>query len=445
MSLSRGIRSAIFFYVSCAPCTQCMHERKRRKEANQSKKENAQLVMQQPGLIPQPVQYSTNIYWRDEIIAGPTPSRGRKKEIEASRTATSPVNSSGTTVVGSPTDAGDDSDGSDWNRKRYQRADELLWGQETEDEDEDYPNTHGSSIGLPGTDERLSTSSPRKSRSQRKRRNKELPPLAPVAGTKVGRSRKEVQWMLQPPPRAKVMAGKEPVTRERSGTSHSSRSSLRHRLNSNAGTDGRGSVRTRSRGRSQDPSSKDVATLNGQKHDRNFPSTEKPRRTSEGSSKRRGPPPPIDIPDLVHIKPDIIVDGPNDYFTASNAHGRRHTQTTTTRPPLSTINSLTSSASRSSSPHASQAMKSRQNLSSRSPSLRALQELATPSTTLNSQSVSPASEAKVPLPPAGSDDERDLRIRENKKYTPSELSWAPWVDEQEDVTNIFPQRWSMDL
>ena len=119
--------------------------------------------------------------------------------------------------------------GEGWNRKRYQREDEALWGH-------DYPGPGqrlidaiakaGSSAGrlLEG---RLSKSGPVKEPENPGTyylaRNPPVNDLHPPVVSTAPSSRDETRWMLQPPPPAKVMEGKERVNRSRAGSNGSSR------------------------------------------------------------------------------------------------------------------------------------------------------------------------------------------------------------------------------
>jgi hypothetical protein len=84
--------------------------------------------------------------------------------------------------------------GDRWNRIRYQREDEALWGGEAE----------GSSVGLSGGGRaRTSSSSKYYVPTVHEIEEDPLPPIVSIP-----RSSEEARWMLQPPPSAKVMAGK---------------------------------------------------------------------------------------------------------------------------------------------------------------------------------------------------------------------------------------------
>lgn len=120
--------------------------------------------------------------------------------------------------------------GEGWNRKRYQREDEQLWGQ-----DHDFPGTGqriidaiakaGSSAGrlLEG---RLSKSGGKEEQNPAAYylgRNPPVNDLHPPVVSTAPSSRDETRWMLQPPPSAKVMEGKERANRSRADSNGSSR------------------------------------------------------------------------------------------------------------------------------------------------------------------------------------------------------------------------------
>ena len=94
----RGTQSAIFYYLACSPCADYNHKRKRRKEAEKSRKQWTELVSQQPESEPQPVFGQTNKYWTEEINAGPGPPKGWRRDsiaqIDLKRPPTAASNNS---------------------------------------------------------------------------------------------------------------------------------------------------------------------------------------------------------------------------------------------------------------------------------------------------------------------------------------------------------------
>ena len=106
--------------------------------------------------------------------------------------------------------------GEGWNRQRYQREDEMLWGLENVET--------GSSDGNSST---LRQSA--RGGYHYYARNPEVNDLHPPIVSTHPTSMKETQWMLQPPPRAKVMEGKERANRSRSGSGNSAGGSMKSR------------------------------------------------------------------------------------------------------------------------------------------------------------------------------------------------------------------------
>lgn len=76
----RGTQSAIFYYAACTPWMEYKHKRKRRKEAAESYRIRQEIIAQQPGIIPQPAPFETNEGWTEEILRGPHPPKGWKKD-----------------------------------------------------------------------------------------------------------------------------------------------------------------------------------------------------------------------------------------------------------------------------------------------------------------------------------------------------------------------------
>lgn len=174
---------------------------------------------------------------------GPGPPR-KKADKNCSQAALNPlgpesrVNSYAmSTGTGSTPTAveGSRTSGEGWNRTRYQREDEALWGHDTPGPGQrifDAIARAGSTAGrlLEG---RLTKSEVEGSSDDENPKSYYLaknPPVndlhPPVVSTQPA-SRDETRWMLQPPPPAKVMEGKERVmTRTRTVSAGSSRKGL---------------------------------------------------------------------------------------------------------------------------------------------------------------------------------------------------------------------------
>lgn len=77
----RGTQSAIFYYASCTPWVEYKYKKKRRKDAARSQKEKSgNIIYTQPGVIRQPAPFQTNEEWAQEIVEGPGPPKGWKKD-----------------------------------------------------------------------------------------------------------------------------------------------------------------------------------------------------------------------------------------------------------------------------------------------------------------------------------------------------------------------------
>jgi hypothetical protein len=263
----RGTQSAIFYYVSLSPCLEYNHKRKRRKEANRSQKERAELQILQPGLIHQPVPFQTNQYWAEEIEAGPGPPRGwrkhslednakrvgsgKKKGKDRKRSVFAPAPASQLTELSPPTTSSSDSTpqgaqiqsarpslrasaigaGSTldalkdtlrstiarpdtWNWKRYEREDETLFGiNDRISRMWDRATNHGRQFsterGQPSTPgRRRAGTADSDDHSWLYARNPGVNDLHPPTVSQLPRTKREVAWMMQPPPSRAVMEGK---------------------------------------------------------------------------------------------------------------------------------------------------------------------------------------------------------------------------------------------
>ncbi len=178
-----------------------------------------------------PSPFMTNVYWSEEIQIGPGPPprrSGKKSRDDALRT----VNTAGTqSSVGSntgssldfngfgPTDAMDpthmlamEADGfsdANWNRRRYQREDEELWGlRSLASRSHVVPRRvlGRSATGHDGAGTAAGSRSA--SESYYFSRNPPVNDLHPPVVSKPSPNPQHTRWMLQPPPSAKVMSGK---------------------------------------------------------------------------------------------------------------------------------------------------------------------------------------------------------------------------------------------
>ncbi|KAF2473872.1 uncharacterized protein BDR25DRAFT_323567 [Lindgomyces ingoldianus] len=476
--LMRGIQSAVFHYVSCAPCTGYMYRNKRRKQAKKERKARQRLHLEQPELYHHPEPSGTNPFWTEEITIGPGPpprrARGKTNATTGSRTESQrAITTAGThsTVVSQggssidvrqaddPSRLSDDTlDDDNWNRRRYQREDEDLWGfGEPESAVAAMP---GSSVGVGG----LSRPGTSKS-SAESYYTARVPPvndLHPPVVSLPSPHPSDNRWMLQPPPKASVMSGKERATnRSRSGSGASSRvelslqrqvsaKQLRHKLERGETPE----MPPLSRGSSYSNFQK---TIEGQRP--RTPQARPPSAASSRKKKRR---------DTAHTKmtelepssgssSDTIVHGaPIGAVTtppSSSIPTLKVVRVRTSRQRLSTIlapseNNLprksspgkrtqqptkySSTASSDSIPYYT---KHRTPLASSDvSSLNVLQDLVSPRALLNSRFVSaPLMEARIKLPPSDTDEEKVLRGERSTVWAGSGFGISrDWATDQID-------------
>lgn len=165
---------------------------------------------------------------------GPPPRRARRTNTGSTRaittagTQSSALSKGGSSFDGDPARdmrlSDDTLQDENWNRKRYQREDEDLWGHD----DAPIPLQHtgsGSSVGVIGfTSQRPGVS---RSGSYYCARAPPVNDLHPPVVSLPSPDPADNRWMLQPPPKASVMAGKERASnRSRSGSGASSRVEL---------------------------------------------------------------------------------------------------------------------------------------------------------------------------------------------------------------------------
>ncbi|TWU74433.1 hypothetical protein ED733_004188 [Metarhizium rileyi] len=251
MSLPVAFQSAVFYFLACTPCSKVRHRQKAKAQAKKEREDKAKLEAEQPGLYRHPSPFNTNPYWQEEISMGPSlPKKSVSKNssqrglTSSGRESVAPSMSEHTNVGDSRTQFSDsmtampqdDALSEDWNcRRGYQREDEELWGQWS---------GPGSGSGQKLMDAfskardsagRLieSTLGIEKEVTEQERRDFYLspknPPVndyhPPVVSSKPPHKDAR-KWMLQPPPPAKIMEGKVPVSRAVSSGSKSSGKTL---------------------------------------------------------------------------------------------------------------------------------------------------------------------------------------------------------------------------
>ncbi|KJZ76677.1 hypothetical protein HIM_04013 [Hirsutella minnesotensis 3608] len=235
MSFPVAVQSAVFYIVACTPCAKVRHRQKAKDQAKKERLEKAKLVTEQPGLYRHPSPFNTNPYWQDEINMGPSlPKKSASKNSSQRGLASSgressatPSMSEHTIMADSRTNFGDglsttpedDTVSEDWNRRRgYQREDEELWGQlgmpshRLIDAFSKARDSAGRLIDATlGIDKEVT--------DQERRdfyfspRNPPVNDYHPPVVSSKPTHRDARKWMLQPPPPAKVMEGKVPVSR----------------------------------------------------------------------------------------------------------------------------------------------------------------------------------------------------------------------------------------
>ncbi|KAI1386873.1 uncharacterized protein F4822DRAFT_328649 [Hypoxylon trugodes] len=250
MSFGVAVQSAIFYVVSCAPCLQARHHQQSKALAKKERQEKARIQAENPGAYQHPDPFNTNPYWSEEIMMGPrikakkynggSKNNSHKRLDSSGKESTSATESStridSTNPSSSRTAVAEDGKLSfqttlsdDWNRKRYQREDEELWGHELSRTHKfmDAIKQAGSSAGRLiesrlGMEPKPVTEEERHNFYFAPRNppvNEYHPPIVRQRPTHKDANR----WMLQPPPPAKIMEGKIPVSRSGSMASHISR------------------------------------------------------------------------------------------------------------------------------------------------------------------------------------------------------------------------------
>jgi hypothetical protein len=244
MSLDVALQSVAFYVLSCTTCTKIYHRHKARQVAKRERAQKHALETEQPGLYHHPSPFNTNPFWNEEIMLGPGPPKRKGDKGGSKNTSSRALNTAGqgssvtssggvsTDLASSATMVDQRISGEDWNRKRYQREDEELWGHETPRASQrirDAIAKAESSVGstLRAIEGRLSKSGPSAKEEERSpyyvARNPPVNDLHPPVVSTQPTSKGATRWMLQPPPPAKVMEGKERATRSRSASRGSSR------------------------------------------------------------------------------------------------------------------------------------------------------------------------------------------------------------------------------
>ncbi|KAI9727475.1 MAG: hypothetical protein M1828_006417 [Chrysothrix sp. TS-e1954] len=262
----RGTQSAIFYYLACTPCYRVRNQRARARQDRRDRAARANMETSGPEMLyRQPSPYATNEYWTDEIRSGPgpPPQRAKKRkdphkgknggegariiiteplpdEQQGSMDGSAPmVAANGNKTAESQSDSQhstmDDVKSllrhptESWNNRRrnYQREDEELWGVESSTDSNSStnhsrlrPTLHHRhfSVGHIGPSitaglARLAQKQETTMSSFYAARNPPVNDLHPPIVSVPMQSKEANQWMLQPPPSASIMSGKERARR----------------------------------------------------------------------------------------------------------------------------------------------------------------------------------------------------------------------------------------
>ncbi|PGH05384.1 hypothetical protein AJ80_08352 [Polytolypa hystricis UAMH7299] len=473
MWLFKGAQSAVFYYAACTPCASSRYRRKRKKDAARSRDAPRDTVTDQPEVFHQPSPFCTNAYWDEEIALGPgPPSRRGGHKHTASRVGSqqnmaSPVSSASTVppqerqrilpeVV---TDVLEELNplknaGERWNWIRYQREDEELWGTEVK----------GSSVGLSGRG-RADTADSNKYYIARNPEVNDLHP--PIVYSP--RSKAETRWMLQPPPSAKVMAGRvrsntiAQNSRDTSIRGNNSNNRLAATPQSRGSDCGEGNVEKNQYGSGSNTKASSQR-VGGSSHEGQRsvdpPLTES--RSSPGKNSNR--------------TPSIVIS--NDHVVLANSSSEVEDTTSLRRPPLailaeqspSTLESLQDARNTDLHPHPSSSLNSRSNSPSPLPSRAAGPSKTSPQRSWHGQHLSQDSPStyntrSISNPSAGSGKAFRQLYRPSSppttvwssdiaaKYIGSvHLEIGPGDDDDDNDEHevkfsrrIRPWRWSMDI
>ncbi|KXL46127.1 hypothetical protein M433DRAFT_394132 [Acidomyces richmondensis BFW] len=489
MAIHRGVQSAIFYYMSCAPCADARYRRKRKEEAKRDRADRARLEASFPSLYRHPSPSSTNPHWQAEIEMGPTLVRGKRKTTPTSENQRAPkpsvtqrggsgVPSSIDLPRGASRNSGDGAADGKARRTPQQREDEELWGVDTPSDGELPLRVHldgSTSSTLLARPERART---KDASSYQSYRNPPINDRHPPTVTRV-QSKQEVAWMMQPPPVADVMSGKRPPPRSRSDSGGSKLSSpsfvSMSRQSSSHPADRRlySAESLQVPRMSRENSSGTTGDAAGRRHDRMSPgtTTEEKDFAALTSKRTKRRPSPIKVAQASEDSETTVIRRPSQGSDTvpPRIFGRP------SRPPLSTIisDSLVPSEQdlefytpaetpkENSFPglREDSSLDGRDRIERRSAvivqdsSFKALSNLTPTSTFLNTRffATTPAyTEAKVRLPPPKADEAQRRSDGDgggpemfDSWYTP-DFQLDKWIHENTRRDGVH-QRWSMDI
>ncbi|KAK8044266.1 hypothetical protein PG993_004290 [Apiospora rasikravindrae] len=242
MSFGVALQSAIFYVVACTPCAQAREHRDSKKKAKKDREEKLRMQTEMPELYQHPDPFNTNPYWSEEITMGPrlptkknnTPSKSTSQRAlnssgrESRSTTASSIGLDSTHLESTPTIIPEGEElrqsisigwSDDWNKKRYQREDEELWGRESFSTRHKFVDAikHAKASAGRKLEATLGMEKETKNVTEEERtdfyspvRNPPVNDYHPPVVSQRPLTRDAAKWMLQPPPPAKIMEGKVP-------------------------------------------------------------------------------------------------------------------------------------------------------------------------------------------------------------------------------------------
>ncbi|EPQ67648.1 Bgt-3684 [Blumeria graminis f. sp. tritici] len=243
MSLNIALQSVVFYVLSCSTCAKFNHRQRIKTQAKRERAEKDASQAKNPELYRHPSPFSTNQYWSEDILMGPRLARKNDRgwpknrahqipEVDDKTSSYAESISKNSETPSTPTVMAEFSRISleGWNIQRYQREDELLWGDH--ELPSTVPRTHKtrtqntprpdqlseSDVYMIGLTKKNGVESPTPNYHIRNPPVNDLhPPIVSMSPLSIG----ETRWMIQPPPNAKLMEGKEIVYQSRSSSRNS--------------------------------------------------------------------------------------------------------------------------------------------------------------------------------------------------------------------------------
>lgn len=216
MAIHRGIQSALFYYLSCAPCADTRYRKRRKQEAARSRAERLALDAEEFNVYRHPGEpSSTNPHWQSEIEQGPIHGRKGKKKattgdsqsgLRAGRVSSNASNNASVAEFAPGSGSTGRVDAS-WNFCRGGKDSEQWCGSESFLDESMYEG----SVQRPATARTVGSTSTMYHLNLHPAINEMHPPTV----TRVSR-REDVVWMMQPVPTARAMSTSDRATRSRS-------------------------------------------------------------------------------------------------------------------------------------------------------------------------------------------------------------------------------------